>query len=166
MIAWMNEWMNENECGKAWKVIGMNKYVRMSRFANFKRLRDQPTDRPTDRLTDMTSYRSARTHLKTQKTDKRTVTPWLSNIAVWQKHAAVKHAYVVTQNISISTHRCFSKMPILSSTSWATNPKADPSRRKKRESSLYAFMYSSIWRASSDRQISKASFTKPMSKGS
>ena len=34
---WVNEWMYENECGKAWKVIGMKKYV------------------------DLTSYRSART---------------------------------------------------------------------------------------------------------
>ena len=42
----------------------MKKYVRISRFAHFKRLRDRPTDRPTDRSTDMTSYRSARTHLK------------------------------------------------------------------------------------------------------
>ena len=41
-------------------MIGMKKYVRISRFAHFKRLRDRPTDRPTD----MTSYRSARTHLK------------------------------------------------------------------------------------------------------
>ena len=42
--------MNENECGKAEKVIGMKKYVRISRFPHFKRLRDRPTDRPTDRL--------------------------------------------------------------------------------------------------------------------
>ena len=40
--------MNENECGKARKVIGMMKYVRMSRFAHFKRLRYQPTNQPTD----------------------------------------------------------------------------------------------------------------------
>ena len=61
---WMNEWMNDNECGEAWKVIGMKKYVRISRFAHFKRLRDRPTNQPTDGPTDMTSYRSARTHLK------------------------------------------------------------------------------------------------------
>ena len=42
--------MNENECGKAEKVIGMKKYVRISRFPHFKRLRDRPTDQPTDRL--------------------------------------------------------------------------------------------------------------------
>ena len=49
-------------------MIGMKKYVRISRFAHFKRLRDrptnQPTNRPTNRPTDMTSYGSARTHLK------------------------------------------------------------------------------------------------------
>ena len=49
----------------------MKKYVRISRFAHFKRLRDRPTDRPTNRPTnrptDMTSYRSARTHLKMRK---------------------------------------------------------------------------------------------------
>ena len=44
-------------------MIGMKKYVRISRFAHFKRLRDRPTNRPTNRQTDMTSYRSARTHL-------------------------------------------------------------------------------------------------------
>ena len=41
-------------------MIGMKKYVKMSRFVQFKRLRDRPTDQPTD----MTSYKSARTHLK------------------------------------------------------------------------------------------------------
>ena len=52
-------------------MIGMKKYVRMSRFAHFKRLRDRPTNRPTDRPTDMTSYRSARTHLKRVMDDTR-----------------------------------------------------------------------------------------------
>ena len=49
-------------------MIGMKKYVRISLFAHFKRLRDRPTDQPTDQLTnrptDMTSYRYARKHLK------------------------------------------------------------------------------------------------------
>ena len=52
----------------------MKKDDRIGRFERFKRLRyqptdrptDQPTDRPTDQPTDMTSYRSARTHLKTR----------------------------------------------------------------------------------------------------
>ena len=35
MNEWMHKWMNENECGNAWKVIGMKKYVRISRFAHF-----------------------------------------------------------------------------------------------------------------------------------
>ena len=35
----MNEWMNDYECGKAWMVIGMKKYVRISRFAHLKRLK-------------------------------------------------------------------------------------------------------------------------------
>ena len=56
----MNEQWNENEYGKAGEVIGMKKDVRISRIAHFKHLRDRPTNRPTD----MTSYRSARTHLK------------------------------------------------------------------------------------------------------
>ena len=43
--------MRENECGKAGEVIGMKKYVKISRFARFKRLRDRPTNRPTDRRT-------------------------------------------------------------------------------------------------------------------
>ena len=50
--------MNENECGKASKVIGMKIYVGISLFADFKRSRDQLTNQPTD----MTSNR---THLKT-----------------------------------------------------------------------------------------------------
>ena len=45
---WMNEWMNENECDKAWKVIGIKKYVRISRFVHFKRLRYRPTNQPTN----------------------------------------------------------------------------------------------------------------------
>ena len=44
-----------------------------SRFAHFKRLHSRPTDRPTDQPTnqpmDMTSYRSARTHLKISLND-------------------------------------------------------------------------------------------------
>ena len=48
----------------------MKKDDRIGRFERFKRLRYQPTDRPTnrptDQPTDMTSYRSARTHLKTR----------------------------------------------------------------------------------------------------
>ena len=51
MNEWMNEWMNGNECGEAWKVIGMKRYVRISRFAHFKRLCYRQTDRQTDRLT-------------------------------------------------------------------------------------------------------------------
>ena len=50
-MEWMNEGMNENDCGDAWKVIGMKKYVRISRFAHIKRLRDRPTDQPTDQPT-------------------------------------------------------------------------------------------------------------------
>ena len=50
---WMNKWMNEwmNECSEAWYVIGMKKYVGISRFSHFKRLRDQPTNQQTDRWT-------------------------------------------------------------------------------------------------------------------
>ena len=58
--------MNDNECGKAREVIRMRKYVRISHFAHIKRLRDRPTEQPTN----MTSYRSARTHLK-RKFDSR-----------------------------------------------------------------------------------------------
>ena len=61
----MNEQQNENESSKAWKVIGMKKDDRIGRFERFKHLRYQPTDQPTNQPTDMTSYRSARTHLKT-----------------------------------------------------------------------------------------------------
>ena len=43
----------------------------MSRFVHFKRLRyrptNQPINQPTNQPTDMTSYRSARTHLKMRK---------------------------------------------------------------------------------------------------
>ena len=46
----------------------MKKDDRIGRFEPFERLRyrqtNQQTDRPSDRPTDMTSYRSARTHLK------------------------------------------------------------------------------------------------------
>ena len=48
MDEWIKEWMNENKCGKAWKVIGIKKYVRISRFEYFKCLRDWLTDQPTD----------------------------------------------------------------------------------------------------------------------
>ena len=40
-----------------------------SRFAHFKRLRNRPTDRPTNQPTDITTYRSARTHLKISLND-------------------------------------------------------------------------------------------------
>ena len=60
--------MNENECAKAWKVIGMKEFFRISRFAHFKRLRDQPTD--------MASYRSARTHLKSKSSIFGTITTY------------------------------------------------------------------------------------------
>ena len=43
--------MNEYECGEAWKLIGMKKYIRISRFAHFKRLRDRQTNQPADRRT-------------------------------------------------------------------------------------------------------------------
>ena len=56
--------MNENECGKAREVIGMKKYVRIGRFAHFKRLRDRPTNQRTDRRMDKASYRDAWTHRK------------------------------------------------------------------------------------------------------
>ena len=72
MNEWMNEWMNENECAKAWKVIGMKEFFRISRFAHFKRLRDQPTDQPTD----MASYKSARTHLKSKSSIFGTITTY------------------------------------------------------------------------------------------
>ena len=44
----MNEKQNENECWKAWEVIGMKKDDRIGRFERFKRLRYQPTNQPTD----------------------------------------------------------------------------------------------------------------------
>ena len=60
----MNECMtnpqNANECVKAWK-----KTSESSVFANFKHLRDRPTNQRTNQRTDMTFYVSARTHLKT-----------------------------------------------------------------------------------------------------
>ena len=46
------------------EVIGMKKDVRISRFASLKRSLDRPTNQATDPPMDMTSYRGARTHLK------------------------------------------------------------------------------------------------------
>ena len=68
MNKWMNEWLNENECGKTFMIGDRNEEIRQNdlfcAFQTFAWLTDWPTDRPTNQPTDMTSYRSARTHLK------------------------------------------------------------------------------------------------------
>ena len=98
MNEWINEWMNEWMNVWKWMWWGIkgdkNEEIRQNEpfcaFQTFAWPTNRPTDRPTNRPTDMTSYRSARTHLKTKLCDTPSEKPWLC-YTQWRKLDCVTH---------------------------------------------------------------------------